>query len=157
MKTLITFYSLSGNNKKVCLKLQELIGGEVEELVDLVNRRGLWGFITGGRDAFLKRLTRIKPTEKNPQDYDLVILASPVWGGNITPALRTYLVENKERIKNYAFISVSGAGEQNNRVVKYVKEILGKEPLSSLFLREKEVKTGEYINKLEGFIKNLNI
>jgi len=53
---LIVYYSRSGHTEKVVTKLAEILGADVEKLVDLKNRKGILGFIIGGKDATLKSL-----------------------------------------------------------------------------------------------------
>jgi len=38
--------------------------------------------------------TQIAPTKRTPVDFDLVIIAQPVWAWSPTPAIRTYLNRN---------------------------------------------------------------
>ena len=70
------------------------------------------GFFISDMQAALKRRTKIKPIEKDPSSYDVVIIICPIWAGVMPPPIRTYLSENKERIKKTAFLSVSGGGRK---------------------------------------------
>lgn len=75
----------------------------MEEITDLKNREGFWGNMGGGVDAFLKKKTRIKPIQYTPGNYDLIIMGCPVWLGNMPPALRTYVHQNKKALLQSAF------------------------------------------------------
>lgn len=44
----------------------------------------------------------IGPLSKNPADYALTIIGTPVWVGTMTPAVRAYLQNNQERLHNVA-------------------------------------------------------
>ena len=47
------------------------------------------------------------------EDYDLVILGFPVWAGNVTPPIRTFVSENNLRAcRVAAFACESGAGAE---------------------------------------------
>jgi len=39
-------------------------------------------------------LTEIAQTTKVPDDYDLVIIGTPIWAWKPTPAIRTYISQN---------------------------------------------------------------
>jgi len=156
MKTLVVFYSRTGNNKKIAELIKEKIGGDIEKIIDLKNRNGLIGWMRSGMDALLKRETKIKDTVSDPDNYDMLIVGNPVWAGSITPALRTYLNRNKDKIKDYALFSVSGFGEKNKKISDVIKSILKKEPKAELFISDKELEKELYANKLNDFIKNIS-
>lgn len=156
MKTLVVFYSRTGNNKKIADLIKEKIGGDIEEIIDLKNRKGLIGWIRSGMDASLKRETKIKDMVSDPENYDMIIVGTPVWAGSITPALLTYLNRNKDKIKDYALFSVSGFGEKNRKISAVIKSILKKEPKAVLFISDKELKKKLYSNQLNDFIKNIS-
>ncbi len=155
MRVLIVYYSRSGMNRKIAEELQKLLGSDIEGLVDLTNRSGILGFIFGGRDAFLKRTTRIRPVEKKPEDYDLMVICTPVWAGTISPAVRTYLKESGGNIKNFAFLSVSGSGEGNIAALHHIEALLNKKAVASLLLKDREVVRELYREKLVNFARDI--
>ena len=94
MKSLVVYYSRSGNARFVAQTIAAELGSDVEEVVDLKNRGGVLGFLSGGFDATRGKETKIGETKKSPADYDLVVVGTPVWGSRPTPAIRTYLRRN---------------------------------------------------------------
>ena len=94
MKSLVVYYSRSGNAQFVAQTIAAELGSDVEEVVDLKNRGGIFGFLSGGFDATRGRETKIGETKKSPVDYDLVVVGTPVWSSRPTPAIRTYLRKN---------------------------------------------------------------
>jgi flavodoxin len=94
MKSLVVYYSRSGNARFVAQTIAAELGSDVEEVVDLKNRGGVLGFLSGGFDAMRGKETKIGETKKSPADYDLVVVGTPVWGSRPTPAIRTYLRRN---------------------------------------------------------------
>ena len=103
MKILVVFYSRSGKTKKVAGKISELLKCEIEEIIDMKNRKGIPGFLSAGTDANLRKLTAIKEIKNNPSLYDLVIVGTPIWSSNISTPIRTYLFLYKEEFKKVAF------------------------------------------------------
>ncbi|MBN2015058.1 MAG: flavodoxin family protein [Candidatus Altiarchaeota archaeon] len=146
MKTLIAYYSRTGNNKKIAEKLREKLGCDIDE----IQEEGKPGLLKAGLSALLKKKTKIK-TEKNPENYDLTVVVSPIWGGVITPAARTYLQENSDKIKEVAFLSVSGSGEENKKALEDFEKTIGKKTKAALLLKDKE----EQEKKLEKFAEGL--
>ncbi len=94
MKTLVVYYTRTGNAKFIAENIAAELGADIEEVVDLKNRQGRLAFLSAGRDATLGRETEIASTRRIPADYDLIIVGQPVWAGNPTPAIRTYLSRN---------------------------------------------------------------
>ncbi len=120
-------------------------------ITDTKNRNGLLGFISGGFDALFRKMTPIKPIERDPNDYELVVIATPIWAGTISPAIRTYLFNNREKFKSIALLSVSGNGAKNQKAVTDFTKLVGKQPIITLLLSEKEVKQKTYQAKLKDF------
>ena len=154
-KILIAFYSRSGSNRKVAGKLRQNLACEIEEIVDLKERRGAVSMFFCGLDTILKRHAKIRPPKENPLLYELVVIVSPLWAGSLPPAVRAYLSKNKNRLNALAFLSVSGRGKMNMGAISDFKKISGKNPVASLLLREKEVKKGLHEKSLEIFAREV--
>jgi flavodoxin len=151
MKILIACYSRTGNNEKIANELQKKLDCDIEKIVDTVNRKGFLGFLRSGRAARNKEMSQIVPIEKDPSTYDIVILASPFWAGNIPPPIRTYVSENKDKFNRFALLSVCGAGEGNEKAIPDYEAILGKKVFAHLLLKQNELKHGDYEKKLQEF------
>ena len=80
--------------KFVAETIAKELGSDIDEIVDLKNRQGKLNFLSAGSDASRGRETQMADTKLSPADYDLVVVGGPVWAGNPTPAVRTYLKKN---------------------------------------------------------------
>mgnify|MGYP001024860621 CR=1 FL=1 len=94
MKTLVIYYTRTGNTRFIAETVAAELGADIEEVIDLKNRQGRLAFLPAGRDAMRGKETEIAQTKRTPTDYDLIIIGQPVWAGNPTPAIRTYLNKN---------------------------------------------------------------
>jgi len=155
MRLLITYYSRTGTNKTLADTLQEKLNCEKEEIIDATNRKGILGFLRSGRDAIFKRMTEIKPIQRDLGSYDLIIIVSPIWVGTLPPATRTFIFQNKEKFKKIAFFSVSGAGTENKKAISELGSLANQEVVVSLLLSGKEVKQEIYKEKIENFIESI--
>ena len=108
MKSLVVYYTRNGNTRFVAETIAAEIGADIEEVVDLKKRSGIFGYLSGGRDAKQGKETEIAPTKKSPADYDLIILGSPIWAGRNAPAITTYLKKNDVSGKKVAFFFSQG-------------------------------------------------
>jgi len=149
-KTLVVFYSRSGVTKKVALEISRNLNCEIEEIIDKKKRSGVFGFIRSGFEAIKKKLPEIAQIAKNPENYDLLILGTPVWASNISSPLRTYIVNYKGRFKNVSFFSTQSSSRET-KVFAEFEEMCEKKPISILKLREKDVKRNEYAKKIEEY------
>ena len=102
MKSLVVYYTRTGNAKFVAETIAAELGSDIEELVDLKKRAGKIGWMMAGKDATQEKQTQIGPTTRVPQDYDLIILGTPIWASKPTPAIRTYIAKNDLSGKNVA-------------------------------------------------------
>jgi flavodoxin len=123
MKSLVIYYSRSGNTRFVAEQISKEIGGEIEEIIDKKSRRGRLGFVLSGYDATRGRVTKIAPMKSSPKDYDLVVVGTPMWNKRITPAVRTYLRENNFSEKRVALFCTN-LGSEPELVFKTLKELM---------------------------------
>ena len=150
-KILVAFYSRDGHTKKAAELIAEHLNADIDEIEDKKSRKGFIRFLIAGYDA-----TRGKTTEitfsKDPSDYDIVIIGSPVWNGRITPAVRTYLLKNKEKIKKSCFFVTCAA--KDRKALSQMNEIYGGEVLSKKVLTRKtlEEEARELAEELKSII-----
>lgn len=152
MKTLVVFYSRTGSTKKIAQTLAKKLGADLDEIIDHTNRSGIKGWILGGRDAMKKSLTEIS-VKKNPKNYDLVIIGTPIWVGASTPAFRTYLTQFKNDLKKAAIFTTSGS-DGPEKTVAVFENITGQKCFASFGLTGSDL-SQNYDSKLDEFVKKL--
>ena len=122
MKSLVVYYTRTGNAKFVAETIAAELGSDVEEIVDLKKRAGKLGWITAGKDATQEKETQISLTTRVPQDYDLIVIGTPIWAWKPTPAIRTYLAKNDLSGKKVALFftldsNLKGAVEKTKALI----------------------------------------
>ena len=131
MKTLVAYYSRTGNTRFVAKKIAEHLNAETCEVVDQKSRKGRLAFARGGYESIRKKLTEIEVSKK-VDDYDFIILGSPVWADGISPAIRTFIQKNDFSNKQIAFF-VTLKGDNPKKALENMKEaILPAVPLAEL-------------------------
>ncbi len=93
-KVLISYYSRTGNTEEACRVLQKELGADVVEIKDMNNRDSVFGMIGGMLKTLLGLNTRIEPEQVSLDNYDLIVLGSPVWASKLTPAISTFIKKN---------------------------------------------------------------
>lgn len=131
MQTLVIYYSRTGNTRFVAEKIAEQLSADICEVIDKKNRQGRLAFVKGGYDSLRKKLTKIEVSKKI-DNYDLIIIGSPVWADGITPAIRTFIEKNDFSNKQIAcFMTLKG--DNPKKALENMKEaILPQIPLSEL-------------------------
>ena len=153
MKTLIVYYSRTNVTKEIANKLQKELDCDIEEITDGGKYDGKLGFLKGGMNATMGRASDIDPVSKNPADYDLIIIGTPVWSSNMAPPIFTYLIEYRDQIKNMAsFCTCMGGGY--DKALEKIADVSGKEQISTMFLTSKDIenpseKINNFINKIQ--------
>jgi flavodoxin len=155
MKTLIVYYSRTGVTKKVAEILQQKLNCDHEEITDTKNRQGPIGYMLSGREAMKKITPSIQPLAKNVTDYDLVIIGTPVWAFTMSSPIRTFLTEQKDKIKKAAFFVTEG-GSGHEKTFKFMSEIINQQPLATLDLKTVEVMKGNIEEKINEFVAKLS-
>lgn len=151
MKTLVAFYSRTGTTEKIASAIAEKTEADLEEIKDTVNRSGAMGYLRSGRDATKRKLTKLEPLKFEPDQYDLVIIGTPIWGWNVSVPVRTYITEQKDKFNQVVFFCTMG-GSGDKRAFSEMEEIIGKKPIATFALTTKEVVSNNYAEALEKFI-----
>ena len=110
MKALVVYYSRTGNTKSVAEEIAAELGADVDEVVDLKKREGRMGYLSASIDATSNRETNISETKKNPADYDLIVIGTPVWFYSPSSAIRTYIAKHDVSGKNVALFFTCNGG-----------------------------------------------
>jgi menaquinone-dependent protoporphyrinogen IX oxidase len=148
----VTYYSRDGHTRRVAQDIASQLQADLEELADQTNRRGLMGWLFGGRDAMKKKDTVIGKVSRNPAEYDLVIVGTPVWAWAMTPAVRAYLAQFKGQFKDLAYIVTSGNANPD-RIVKTMDELSGKPARGFVSLVQRDFGNEQvYRDKLTAFV-----
>ena len=141
MRTLVAYYSRTGNTKFVAEKIAEYLKADLCEVVDKKGRKGKFIILTGGYAAIKEKLTEIEVT-KNVEDFDLVIIGSPVWANKMTPAIRTFIVNNDFSEKDVAFFVTMDSDNPEKALLSIKEAVNSKSQVGELAiingLKEKE-------------------
>ena len=111
MKTLIVYYSYSGNTKRIAEMIQSKIGGDVARIETVNPYEGDYNSVVeqGKKEVDSGFAPEIKPMNINMSDYDTIVIGTPVWWYTYAPAVKTFLNENDFSGKTvYSFATNGG-------------------------------------------------
>lgn len=150
MKGCIVYYSLDGHTKKLAEEIAKINNYELMEIepVKPMKYKGFLKILIGGMWAVRKKQLPIKPV-KDINEYEHIILGTPVWADRIPPYMRTFLSENRISGKKVSVFVSCGGGQGN--VYNIIKEMIPENEFIGLFWK-KEKDTTDTI-RLETFAK----
>jgi len=124
MKTLVVYYSKTGNSKKVAEAVIPELGCDFAELIYNEAEKTIEG-------------------AADPSDYERVILVCPVWALSLPEPMKLYLKEYGKAIKNYSLIVTCGRLGLRG-CVRNCAAAIGSKPQKALKFRSKAVKADSF-------------
>jgi len=152
---LIAYYSLTGNTARVARDLAARLGADVESIQDRSHGIGVFGRIAAAIDALRKTPSKIGPLQHDPAQYSITVVATPVWVGQMTPAVRAYLKQTCGRIQNVAFFVTSGDTEVG-KLAPALAAVAGQSAVASAGFNARELKDAStYEKKLSALVEEI--
>jgi flavodoxin len=132
MKTLIVYYSFSGNNEFLAQELQKRLDCDIYKIVELKQRKSLDILL----DLIFKRKSKIEKSKFDLQQYDRLILIAPIWASKIATPLRSFIELEKDNFKEYSFITVcTGPDGQDRKITDELIQLTQKKPKTVMELK----------------------
>lgn len=156
MRTLVVYYSRTGNTRKIAEEVAAALRADTEELKDPKYCKGVVGWLRSGRDATKRLPADLKPLTHDPGAYDLVVVGTPVWGGTICPPIRTFMAQQRSRLKKAAWFCTCRAedGSSAAKAFPEMTEESGTTPVGTLSLGPETVK-GDHSLALNKFVSQV--
>jgi flavodoxin len=135
LKRLVGYYSRTGNTKFVAEKIAKNLKADLCEILDEKNRKGKLVFLTGGYAALREKLTTIE-VPRSIDDYEFIIIGSPIWAGKITPAIRTFITQNNFSKKKISLFITMGRNKTRKALSNFKKAIESHKPIAELAITD---------------------
>ncbi len=157
MNKLVIYYSFEGNTRLIAEVIAEASGADLLELEPKKKLRshGLFKYLWGGRQVVMKEKPKLLPLAKNPQDYDLLFIGTPVWAWTYTPPLNTFFSAVNLKNKKIALFCCHG-GDKKKTLEKMRERLLGNEIISQIdFQQPIKNKTAEQVTKAKQWAQDV--
>ena len=158
MKTAIVYFSLDGNTEYVAKKIAQNLTGDLIKLVPAKQypTGKVSKFFWGGKSVTFKDQPQLQPYDFNVDEYDVIILGTPIWAGTYTPPFRTFLKENDLSGKKLAFFACCSGGSADKCFKKLQAATSNGELITTLrlvdpltkFAPTNDIKIKDFCNKL---------
>ena len=126
-KIAIIYYSMTGNIEYVAEKIQEQTKGDLIKMIPKKEypNSGFKKFFWGGKSAVMKETPTLEDYQFNDNEYDQIIIGTPVWASTYAPPIRTFIKENKDVLKNKKIsIFISCSGGNTKKTIEHLQKDL---------------------------------
>lgn len=93
MKAIVIYYSYGGNTRRIAQAAARELGADIAEIKTVVPYAGSYDDVVdqGQAEVNSSFCPEIEPLNARLEDYDTVILGSPVWWYTFAPAMHSFL------------------------------------------------------------------
>lgn len=156
-KTLVVFYSLTGNTRTAAEEFVQLLGEDCDlaEIHDRSRRgTGKWAMFKSVLEVILGRCPGIRYAGPDPARYGMVVIGTPVWCGKVASPVRSFVREQGDRLPRVAALVTSGSGNGES-AARHLEDLLSWNLDGEVSLSDAEIRSGEFRGKLEKFAKQI--
>jgi hypothetical protein len=149
-KILVVVYSYTGTSRRLAQLLCSQLGWPLGEIVELQTRAGASGTLRCLADSLLRRRPRIRYDGPDPNNFETVVLISPIWVYRLAGPMRSFVAERRAELRQVALASVMGSSGAPNAAAE-VAELLGRAPVLDTAFVAREVEDGSCASRLQAF------
>lgn len=125
MKSIIVYFSLEGNVKFVAERITKQINAD---MLCLTPEKGyptgkVSKFLWGGKSVMFGEKPKLEPYKFNKDDYDVIIIGTPVWASSYTPPIKTFLSDNDLSGKSVALFACQSGNDASKCFEKLKNEL----------------------------------
>ncbi|HEU4664712.1 MAG TPA: flavodoxin [Dokdonella sp.] len=151
---LIAFYSRSGVTRQVAQALAQALHADLLPIRDVRSREGTIGYVRSALEATHGTLPEIAACGRDPREYDLVVLGTPVWAGHMASPMRTFLHRygaGLQRVAAFCTMSESGA----DGAFGDIRALTGTELEGTCSFTDRQVFGNEHLAAIAAFASEL--
>jgi flavodoxin len=150
---LVVYYSRTGMTRKMAEAVAQQYGCDIEAIHESGTRAGALNYLRSGYEALTKKTPEIERTVRNPADYALTILGTPVWASSVSSPMRSYILGNKERFNQVAaFCTMGGSG--GDKVLDEIGVLCGKKLVAKLRMTDREIDSNQVPERVATFLNS---
>jgi flavodoxin len=149
-RALVVYYSRTGFTRKIAKEIASILNCEIEEIEEYRGRSGGLGFVRSAVQTVLNLPAAIKPVKNDPATFDLIVIGTPVWVGNLSAPVRAFISRHRNSIKEVALFCTCG-GSARETLAK-MESLIGRSPLATLTLTDLDISSGGYEEKLKAYV-----
>ena len=112
IKDLVVYYSFEGSTRLIAENIAQVLNADILECKPIKDLRSksFSKYFWGGRQVLMKKKPKLVDFSIKPDDYSFIIIGTPVWSSNYTPAIRSFLSLVKLKDKKIALFCCHEGG-----------------------------------------------
>ncbi len=123
-KTLILYYSFEESTHQMANYLANELNLPIERIrvIKDLKSHGFSKYIVGGGQVVMKIKPKLMPLTSNINEYEHIIIGSPIWAGSYVPAIKTLLENGQLTNKKISFFFChdGGPNKANDKIIELV-------------------------------------
>lgn len=154
-KTLVAFHSRGGSTRRIAEEIADACGADLEEIVAARPTAGLAALLRDSLGAISGASPPIEPSRLRPLDYDLLVVASPVWCRRVATPVRTYLRAHAGSLPPVGFVCTSrwpGTGHAFEDMARLCRAA----PRATLAVSARDIAWRQYAVRLDAFLRAMH-
>ena len=151
---LVVYFSRTGYTQRIAEQIARAAGADCEPIRERSERAGFLGYWRSAREALIKSAVETEPASANPRDYALVVLGTPVWAGNMSSPMRSYIAQHGSEFGRIALFCTQG-GSGGEKVLRAMADLCRRSPVATVCLTDSEIDSDQHGVKLQAFVAAL--
>jgi flavodoxin len=152
-RTLVVYHSRSGRTRRIAQALARRLGADLEDIRIVQPMPGALGYVLCAIEALAGLAPALRAPHRDPSDYELVVIGTPVWFWSVSSPVRSWLESHPMLEARVAFFCTMGASGASC-VFDMMRRISRRAPLATLALTDAQVDGGQ-LDGLERFVQQL--
>lgn len=150
IRALVVYYSRTGYTRRIAEEIARALACDICPIQEEKARHGLLGYLRCAYEAVRHRQPPIAALAREPSQYDLVVVGTPVWGWSLSSPVRAFAERYRDRIAHVAFFCTMG-GSGAERAFGELQQIMGRAPITTLGLTDREIDARTHQQKVDPF------
>lgn len=155
MSVCIIYHSETGNTRTVAERVARETGGDLIEVKDLAGYSKAGMYLKGAPKAMRGEKADIEPAVIDVSGYDTIVIGSPVWAFNPTPAINAAVgaLQGIEGKRTVVFCTSGGMPGRTLETVQAMLAERGAAVHGAVSLTEREVQKPEMVDALIDLVR----
>jgi flavodoxin len=152
-RILVVFYSRSETTAEFAGRLAAELDGDYERLqeVELRRRKGPLGFLLSILDVVYKRPAHLQPMTHKLDDYDVVLIGTPVWAARASAPVATWLSLHWHQMRTVAFFCTMGARGGEDAFAQ-MQRLARRAPIATCAISARDMRSDVAVERVSRFV-----
>lgn len=137
-KTLIAYHSRTGYTRRVARILANRLDADLDEIQIVQPLEGRIGYVMCAIEAMAGLAPALRPARRDPANYDLIVVGTPVWFWSPSSPVRSWLENHPPGRRRFAFFCTMG-GSGASCAFSTMRQLAGDAPVATLALTDHEI------------------